>query len=186
MPFKNGEKPVKPAPKGNQLAVKHSLHVYRRMLSGTKLDGRTSLHKVLREKECELIAALGGDPSPQQRVIIADAVKTMLYVGTLDEYLISLDGGIVGKGKVIPVVDTRTKLAGHLREDLRALGLHRRVTTPRLADVLHQDEEPPDKPDNDYDKAEVRQNEQHRARNVRQDRVNAVKRAFSAVRQSVL
>jgi hypothetical protein len=141
MPFKKGEKPVKPAPRGNQLAVKHSLHTYRRMLSGTKLDGRTSLHKVLREKEGELIAALGGDPSPQERVIIADAVKTMLYVGTLDEYLISLDGGIVGKGKVIPVVDTRTKLAGHLREDLRALGLHRRIKAPSLSDLLIQDDE---------------------------------------------
>jgi hypothetical protein len=37
------------------------------MLSGGRLDGRTSLHKVLREKEQELITALGGDPSPQER-----------------------------------------------------------------------------------------------------------------------
>jgi hypothetical protein len=65
----------------------------------------------------------------------------MLYVGTLDEYLISLDGGIVAKGKVIPVVDRRTKLAGHLREDLRALGLHRRVKTLSLSDVLSQEDD---------------------------------------------
>jgi hypothetical protein len=88
----------------------------------------------LREKEQELITALGGDPSPQERLIIADAVKTLLYIGTLDEYLMALDGGIVSKSKVIPLVDTRTKLAGHLRENLRALGLHRRVKTPSLHD----------------------------------------------------
>jgi hypothetical protein len=150
MGFKKGEKPGLPAPKGNKRAVKHSLHTYRRMLSGTKLDGRTSLHKVLREKENELIAALGGDPSPQERVIIADAVKTMLYVGTLDEYLISLDGGIVGKGKVIPVVDTRTKLAGHLREDLRALGLKRVSKTLTVNDLLNgRDDGVPDTTGND-------------------------------------
>jgi len=133
--------------KTNKPAVEHSLHTFRRMLEGAKIDGRTSLYRVLREKEQELITALGDDPSPQERLIIADAVKTLLYVGTLDEYLMALDGGIVGKGKVIPVVDTRTKHAGHLREDLRALGLHRRVKALSLHDLLTLDEnENPDKP----------------------------------------
>jgi len=39
------------------------------MLSGGRLDARTSLYKVLREKEQELTAALGGDPSLQERII---------------------------------------------------------------------------------------------------------------------
>jgi hypothetical protein len=139
MAFKKGDKAVFPALKGNKLAVKAfashlQTNVERYQAGWTHVF-------ILREKECELIAALGGDPSPQERVIIADAVKTMLYVGTLDEYLISLDGGIVAKGKVIPVVDRRTKLAGHLREDLRALGLHRRVKTLSLSDVLSQEDD---------------------------------------------
>ena len=139
--FKKGDKPVKPLAKGNTLAVKHSLHVYRRMLSGNRLDGRTSLHKVLREKEQEFISALGGDPSPQEKWIIADAVKTMLYVGTLDEYLINLDGGIVSGSKVIPAVDTRTQLAAHVRRNLETLGLKRAVKTLSVQDVLNQDDD---------------------------------------------
>jgi hypothetical protein len=123
--FHKGNKSGHQVGAGNTLAVKHSLHVYRRMLSGGRVDTRTALYKVLREKEQELITALGGDPSPQEKIIIADAVKTMLYVGTLDEYLMKLDGGIVRGGKVISVIDTRTSLATHLRRDLETLGLKR-------------------------------------------------------------
>ena len=93
--FKKGDKPIKPASKGNTLAVKHSLHVYRRMLNGTKSDKRATLFKALLEKERELTVALGGDPSPQEKLLINDTVKTILYVGTLDEYLMSLNAGIV-------------------------------------------------------------------------------------------
>ena len=109
------------------------------MLAGGRLDGRTALYKVLREKEEELITALGGDPSPQERLIVADAVKTMLYVGTLDEYLMKLDGSIVQNGKVISVIDTRTPLAAHLRRDLESLGLQRRVKQQSLTEILTAD-----------------------------------------------
>ena len=147
MPFEKGHKAFSPAQKGNKLAVKHSLHVYRRMLSGGRLDGRTSLHKVLREKEQELVLALGGDPSPQERLIIADAVKTMLYIGTLDEYIMALDGGIVRGGQAVPVIETRTSLATHLRRDLEALGLERRHKVKTLHDLLTKDaEDDDDKP----------------------------------------
>src|SRR6516162_3922033 len=115
MVFQKGHKFSHPTPRGNSYAVKHSLHRYGRMLAGGKLDARTSLYKVLHEKERELVAALGGDPSPQERIIVADSVKTMLYVGTLDEYLIKLDGDIVKGNRVTSVIDTRTKLASHLR-----------------------------------------------------------------------
>lgn len=81
---KKGDKAPTPATKGNTRAVKHSLHTYRRMLSGDSIDRRTSLNRILREKEQELSTALAGDPSPQEKLIIADAAKTMLYVGTLD------------------------------------------------------------------------------------------------------
>lgn len=42
------------------------------------------------EKEQELVTALGGDPSPQEQTIIADSIKNMLYVASLDNYLMSL------------------------------------------------------------------------------------------------
>jgi hypothetical protein len=45
----------------------------------------------MREKELELITALGGDPSPQQQAIIADCVKNMLYIASLDNYLMGIE-----------------------------------------------------------------------------------------------
>jgi len=60
------------------------------MLNGDGLDQRTSLYKALRDKEQELISSLGGDPSPQEQAIIADSVKNMLYVASLDNYLMQL------------------------------------------------------------------------------------------------
>ena len=68
MAFKKGNTYGLRASKAYKLAVKHNLNTYRRMLSGSKVDGRTSLYRVLREKEHELTAALGGDPSPQERL----------------------------------------------------------------------------------------------------------------------
>jgi hypothetical protein len=127
-------------PKGNTRTLKHGLHTYRRILSGAKLDGRTSLFKVLREKEQELITALGGDVSPQQQLLISDAVKTQLYVSVLDEYLMNLDGGIIKNGKVISVVETRTSLPSHLRRDLEALGLHRQQREQTLEQLLGEDD----------------------------------------------
>ena len=99
--------------KGNTVCSQACLNAYRRMLSGSKIDARTALYRVLREKEQELITALGGDPSPQEKLIIADTVKTLLFIGTVDEYLMSLDGGIIKGGKVVPVVESRTSLASH-------------------------------------------------------------------------
>ena len=71
------------------------------MLEGKSLDERTSLFKALREKEQELVSALGNDPSPQQKAIIADAIKNMLYVANLDNYLMSLKS-LVRKGRAHP------------------------------------------------------------------------------------
>jgi hypothetical protein len=136
MAFKKGNTYGLRASKAYKIAVKHSLNTYRRMLSGSKLDGRTALYRVLREKEQELITALGGDPSPQEKLIIADTVKTLLFIGTVDEYLMSLDGGIIRAGKMVPVVESRTSLASHLRRNLEALGLQRRVRTQSLQDIL--------------------------------------------------
>ena len=77
------------------------------MLNGKGLDERTSLFKAMREKELELITALGGDPSPQEQAIIADSVKNMLYIASLDNYLMGLKS-LVRKGKPHPVLAIRT------------------------------------------------------------------------------
>jgi len=54
-------------PAGNKKALKHGLYTYQAMLNGKGLDERTYLFKAMRDKELELITALGGDPSPQQQ-----------------------------------------------------------------------------------------------------------------------
>jgi len=105
------------------------------------LDKRTSLSHTLREKEQELILSLSGDPSPQERPIIADTVKTMLFIGSLDHYLTGLKT-LVHKGKVRPALIERTWLAGYLRENLKTLGrLQCRVKVETLADVVESEEE---------------------------------------------
>ena len=111
-------------PQGNKYALRHGLYSLRAMLNGDGLDMRTSLYRALAEKESELTSALGGDPSPQEKAIIADTVKTMLYVGSLDAYLMGLKS-LVRKGRVHNVLIERTRLAGHLRENLKTLGLKR-------------------------------------------------------------
>ena len=128
-------------PPGNNNSLEHGLHHYKRMLSGDGLKRSTALYHALQEREQELALALGGDPSPQERVIIADTVKTMLYIGSLDSYLAGLKH-IVRKGKVHGVLLERTRLAAHLREDLKTLGL-KRVPPPHpsLAEMLVEDEE---------------------------------------------
>src|SRR6266550_3224295 len=51
----------------------------------------SSLFKALRLKEQEIITALGGDPSPQEQAIIADSVKNMLYIASLDNDLYGIE-----------------------------------------------------------------------------------------------
>src|ERR1700756_4758018 len=106
---------------GNQKAGKQGLHPYKAMLNGKGLDERTSLFKALREKEPELVTALGGEPSPQEQAIIGDSVKNMLYIASLDNYLMGLKS-LVRKGRPHPVLAIRTQLSAHLRENLKTLG----------------------------------------------------------------
>jgi len=123
-------------PRGNQNAVKHGLYSYKAMLNGGGLDQRTSLYQALMAKEKELATSLGGDPSPQEQAIIADTVKTMLYIGSLDAYLTGLKS-LVRKGQVHCVLSERTRLAGHLRENLKTMGFKRQpIEVPDLAREL--------------------------------------------------
>jgi hypothetical protein len=130
------------APPRNKNAVKHGLYAYQAMLNGKGLDERTSLFKAMREKEVELITALGGDPSPQQQAIIADSVKNMLYIASLDNYLMGLKS-LVRKGKPHPVLAIRTQLSAHLRENLKTLGLRRVSKALTVTDVLNGNDEAP-------------------------------------------
>jgi hypothetical protein len=132
-------KPRRGAPHANLNHLKHGFWAYKAMLNGDGLDERTSLARALREKENELVVALGGDPSPQERILIWDSIKNILYIASLDNYLMQLKH-FVRKGKPHPCLTMRTQLAAHLRENLKTLGLHRRVKTPSLGEILTQPE----------------------------------------------
>jgi hypothetical protein len=111
-------------PAGNTNGVTHGYYSLKARLSGADLDKRTGAYKPLAEKEQELIAALGGDVSPQERIIIADTVKHLLFAASLDRYLMQLQS-LVRKGKIHGVVSERTKIGVHIRENLKTLGLKR-------------------------------------------------------------
>jgi len=91
-------KPGPGAPKGSQNNFKHGYYALKVKLQGKDLDKRTALYHALMEQENELIAALG-DPSPQERILIDDTVKHMLFAASLDRYLIQLKS-IVRNGRV--------------------------------------------------------------------------------------
>jgi len=115
------------------------------MLNGKGLDERTSLFKAMRDKELELITASGGDPSPQQQAI-ADSVKNMLYIASLDNYLMGLKS-LVRKGKPHPVLAIRTQLSAHLRENFKTLGLRRVSKALTVTDVLNGQDENQQQPE---------------------------------------
>jgi len=122
---------------GNNNGLRHGYYALKATLNGSGLDRRTTLSRALVAKEQELVTALGGDPSPQERLIISDTVKTLLFIGSLDAYLTSLKS-LVRKGRVHPVLGERTRLSGHLRENLKTLGLGRRTKeVVDLAQALH-------------------------------------------------
>ena len=121
--------------KGNHSGLQHGYYALKSLLNGGRLDHRTAIYRALKEKEEELENALGGDTSPQEKALIADSVKVMLYVASLDNYLMSLSS-IVRKGKVRDSLIQRIKLAGHLRENLKTLGLKR---VPREVPALENE-----------------------------------------------
>ncbi len=112
------------------------------MLNGDGLDERTSLFKAIREKEQELVKALGGDPSPQEQAIIGDSVKNILYIASLDNYLMGLKS-LVRKGRPHPVLAIRTQLSAHLRENLKTLGLRPVAKNLSLTEILAKDDDQP-------------------------------------------
>jgi hypothetical protein len=136
-------KPGRGAPLGNKNHLKHGFYVYKAMLNGDGLDERSSLFKALREKENELVTSLGGDPSPQERIIISDSIKNILYIASMDNYLMGMKNikSLVRKGKPHPCLTMRTQLASHLRDNLKTLGLHRRVKQTSLTEILSQHDE---------------------------------------------
>ena len=119
--------------------MRHGYYALLITLKKGHLDRRTLLGRYQMDQEKELAAALGGDPSPQEAVLIRDTVKSMLYLGSIDAYLTGLKSA-VKRGHLHPIITQRTKLAGHIRENLKALGLKRVQKQITLEDILNEDQ----------------------------------------------
>ena len=65
-------------------------------------------------------------------------MKNMLYIASLDNYLMGLKS-LVRKGRPHPVLAIRTQLSAHLRENLKTLGLKRRVKESAIK--LYEDDD---------------------------------------------
>jgi hypothetical protein len=123
------------APKGSANAFKYGKYQLQRLLSDGGPKKSTALYHVIAAKEQELIASLGGDPSPQELAIIKDTIKTQLYKGSIDRYLMGLKS-LVRKGRLHGVLAERTRLAAHERDNLRTLGLKRVAKAVDWRDAL--------------------------------------------------
>src|SRR5262245_38123593 len=129
-------------PPGNQKAVKHGvrgLQIARRI---AKIDKRTAFGQAFEKRKREYIAHLGGDVSAMELAIIEDTVWTDFYTTNYDVYLASLKS-VIRKGRPHPIVDARTRLAAHRRENLRTLGLKRVAKTLSLTEILAKENDNP-------------------------------------------
>jgi len=99
---------------GNKNAMKHGGYLQ-------KIDGRTRMGKAQRQVEGALVAALGGDPSPQQVLILQRASVKAIKCWVLERQLLS-------KKRTAPTLENHyLRWARELREDLKCLGLERRA-----------------------------------------------------------
>lgn len=99
---------------GNRNAVRHGAYLQR-------MDGRTRMGKAQRQVEGALVMALGGDPSPQQVLLLQRASTKAVRCWVLEKELLS-------KRRTAPTLENHyLRWARELREDLKTLGLERRA-----------------------------------------------------------
>jgi len=100
---------------GNDNALKAGVYAD---LSRRNVDQRSKLAKALRAIEGELVAAIGGDPSPQEKVLIDRAVYKIARCTMFEA------AHLTGQGDGAD--EHYLAWSNSLRLDLQALGLHRR------------------------------------------------------------
>jgi hypothetical protein len=127
-------------PPGNQHAKKHGVRALQTARKLGKIDKRTSFGQAFERHKREYVAHLGGDLSAMELAIVEDTVWTDFYVTAYDVYLAGLKS-VIRKGRPHPIVDARTRLAAHRRENLKTLGLKRVIRTRSLNEILTKDDD---------------------------------------------
>lgn len=130
-------------PPGNQKAKKHGVRGLQIARKVGKIDKRTSFGQAFERRKREYVAHLGGDQlSAMELAIIEDTVWTDFYTTAYDLYLSKLKS-VIRKGRPHPIVDARTRLASHRRENLKTLGLKRVAKNLSLTEILTKDDDTP-------------------------------------------
>ncbi len=116
---------------GNTSALQHGGY---RDLSAEKLDQRTREAKALNQIEGELVTALGGEPSPQEILIVKQAAVKAVRVALIGQHLLIANGSAPQS-----LLDDYLRWGRELRSDLLALGLERRQkSVQNLTDYLQE------------------------------------------------
>jgi hypothetical protein len=119
--------------KGSRSYSRHGLNALKarvKVRGLTSIDMRTAAAQALLAWRRELIADLGGEEavSAQERTLVELAVRTRLYVDSLDAWIIAQPSLVnARKRSVQPVVLQRQQLADALARYMNQLGLERRV-----------------------------------------------------------
>jgi hypothetical protein len=105
------------------------------------VDGRTVAAKAVVAWRNELLAALGGDPSPQRLALLEMITRTRLFIDHVDAFLIAqvAQGSLINRRKksLSPVLKERQALVDSLARLLAQLGLQRVAKpVPALADYI--------------------------------------------------
>jgi hypothetical protein len=102
------------------------------------IDKRTAAAQSLIKWRRDLIADLGGDRrvSAAQRGLIEVATRTRLLLEHVDAHLLAMPRLVNARGRLIPLVQQRQRLADTLARVLGQLGLERHVASDDLVDRL--------------------------------------------------
>ncbi len=115
------------APSGNKNHLVHGGYSLDTALKGQRrLDGRTQLARALNTARQALIQAVGGNPSPQQSILIDRIVRKVLVLDSIDAHVEEV--GPFENGTLIPVLQKAyLGWSNSLRRDLEVLGLEYRA-----------------------------------------------------------
>lgn len=100
---------------GNKNGLRHGAYLQR-------FDGRTAIGRSLSHVEIALVQALGGDPTPQQILILQRAALKAVRCGIAERQILSLNGNAPRR-----LEQDYLRWARELREDLKSLGLRRQA-----------------------------------------------------------
>jgi DNA polymerase/3'-5' exonuclease PolX len=110
-------------PKGSMNGLKHGLIFLKKSLKSGKIEHLRGVGKMIETLKAELVRDLGGDLSTQEKVIIDDTAKVLVFVNAIDGYLFNCN--LFETKGAAGWLEERRRLAEHVTKNLKAVGLKR-------------------------------------------------------------